>query len=110
MNPPSIPQPAPKHYPVLKYFLWSVGFAIVAALAFGGTLAAIGAPVLEAHQSGVLNELWLEKHLPQLLGSVWVTIGFVITILASVAFVALGIMFLWNLGAALFSGSGNSGR
>ncbi|MGV3531790.1 MAG: hypothetical protein ACO1QR_05420 [Chthoniobacteraceae bacterium] len=106
---PQLPPP-PKRYPVLKYFLWSVSFAVVAALAFAGTLMAVGAPIWDAHQAGALNELWLEKNVPQLLSSVWVTIGAVITILASVAFVVLGIMFLWNLGAALFSGSGNSGR
>lgn len=110
MNPATIPTPVAKRYPVLKYFLWSMGFAVVAALAFTGTLMAVGAPIWEAHQAGALNELWLEKNVPQLLSSVWVTIGAVITILASVAFVVLGIMFLWNLGAALFSGSGSSGR
>jgi hypothetical protein len=110
MSTVSHPPPARKRYPVLKYFLWSVSFATIAALAFAGTLMAIGRPLWDAHQAGALDELWLERNMSQLLGSVWVTIGSVITILASLGFVVLGVMFLWNLFAAMFSGSGNSGR
>lgn len=70
----------------------------------------IGAPIWEAHQAGALDQRWFEKNMPELLNSVWVTIGTVITILSSIAVAVLGTMALWHLLSALFSGSGKPVR
>jgi hypothetical protein len=110
MNTPPTLGPEPKRNPWFKYFLWGTAFAVVAALAFGGTLMTIGAPIWEAHQAGALDQRWFERNMPDLLGSVWVTIGIVITILSTFAFVVLGAMSLWNLLVGFFSGAGKSVR
>lgn len=70
----------------------------------------IGAPIWEAHQAGALDERWFFKNMPGLLDSVWVTIGMVITFLASTAVAVFQVMSLWHLLSALFSGSGKPVR